>query len=94
MPYPDLFHVSFAEATDYPFLHFSAEWKLCRELQDNVDQPHLAVGTAPEAGLDYYPGTPPVPGVENPGFFLRPALAERRFRVRHGVIAPAVQRDV
>lgn len=51
------------DATDYPFLRFAGEWKLRRELQNIVDRPPLAVGMAREAGLDYYPGLPPVPGV-------------------------------
>lgn len=47
-----------------------------------------------EAGLDQYSGSPPVPGVDNPGFFLRLALAERRFLVHHGAITTAEQKEM
>lgn len=77
------------EATDYPFLLFAKKGKLCREMQDIVDRPPSAVEMARAAGLAYYPGSPFVLGVDDPGLFLRLALAERRFRVRHGVIATA-----
>lgn len=92
--YPDLFKVPLGEATDYPLPRYAEEWKLCRRLQDIVDRPPLAVGMARKAGLDYYPGSPSVPGVDDPGVFLRPALAERRFRVRHGAIATAELKKV
>lgn len=49
---------------------------------------------AREAGLDKHSGSPPVPEVDDPSFFLRPALGERGFRVRHGVIATAEQKKV
>lgn len=87
--YPDLFEVPLGEATEYPFLRYADECKLCRELQSIINRPPLAMGTACEEGLEYLPCTPPLPGADDPGFSSRPTLAERRFRVRHGVLSTA-----
>eukprot|EP00170_Pyropia_yezoensis_P004671 contig_18985_g4684 len=78
--YPEHFVIPLGEATDYTFLRFAEEWKLCREMQDIVDRPPLAVEMSRAADLKCYPGSPPARGVDDPGFFLRPALAEWRFR--------------